>query len=86
MLERQINLPTLGLIAGTRVALGMGIGLLVADRLSPQQRQASGWTLLAIGALTTIPLAVQVLTSDTGFSDEKLPSEEYGRRPVVRPR
>jgi len=38
--------------------LGAGIGLLLADKLSDQQRKGVGWTLVAIGALTTIPLAM----------------------------
>jgi hypothetical protein len=33
MREASITLPELGLIAGTRAALGAGLGLLLADRL-----------------------------------------------------
>ena len=61
MIHRMITLPELGMIAGTRVALGAGIGLLLADRLNDDQRRAVGWTLLAVGALTTVPLAAEVL-------------------------
>ena len=61
MRETRITLPELALIAGTRAALGVGIGLLVADRLDERPRRAVGWTLVAIGALTTIPLALEVL-------------------------
>jgi hypothetical protein len=61
MRERAITLPELGLIAGTRAALGAGIGLLLADRLDPGRRKAVGWTLLLVGAITTIPLALEVL-------------------------
>jgi hypothetical protein len=57
----MITVPELGMIAGTRALLGAGVGLLLADRFSPEQRRAVGWTLLAVGALTTIPLAAQVL-------------------------
>jgi len=64
MIRRSITLPELGLIAGTRVALGAGIGLLVADRLNDDQRRAVGLTLLAVGALTTIPLAAHVLRGE----------------------
>ena len=72
MTKRQVTLPQLALIAGTRVALGAGVGLLVADRLDRSQRQAIGWTLVAIGALSTIPLAAQVLSSDARVkSDER---------------
>ena len=44
------------LIAGTRVALGMGLGLLISDRLNKDQRKAAGWALFGVGALTTIPI------------------------------
>lgn len=61
MRETRITLPELGLIAGTRAALGAGVGLLLADRLPEGQRRAVGWTLLLVGALSTIPLAFEVL-------------------------
>ena len=59
--ERKVTLPELALIGGTRVALGVGIGLLLTDKFSADQRKAVGWTLLLIGAITTIPLAIEVL-------------------------
>jgi hypothetical protein len=37
---------------------GVGIGLLVSGFLRPDTRRALGWSLLAIGALTTIPIAM----------------------------
>jgi len=60
MRETRISLPELILVAGTRAALGGGLGLLLADRLSVDQRKAVGWTLFLVGALTTIPLAFEV--------------------------
>ena len=59
--ERKVTLPELALIAGTRVALGAGIGLLLKDKLNDEQRRSVGWSLLLFGAITTIPLAVKVL-------------------------
>jgi hypothetical protein len=61
MKERTLTIPEIGLIAGTRVALGMGIGLLLADKLNDQKRKGAGWALLAVGALTTIPLVLNVM-------------------------
>jgi len=61
MREARITLPELALIGGTRAALGAGLGLLLADRLPEAQRKAVGWTLFLVGALTTIPLALEVL-------------------------
>jgi uncharacterized membrane protein YfcA len=60
MRDAQVTLPELALIAGTRAILGAGLGLLLADRLPKDQRRAVGWTLLAVGALSTIPLAFEV--------------------------
>ena len=61
MLKAELTLPEIGLIAATRGLLGAGIALLLADKLSSEQRKAVGWTLVGVGALTTIPLAFAVL-------------------------
>jgi len=57
----EVSLPEIALIAITRVALGVGIGLLAAHRLSDARRTAAGWALLTIGMVTTVPVAVEVL-------------------------
>ena len=59
--ERAVTIPEVMLIAGTRVALGIGIGLLISDQLNDDQRKAAGWALLAVGVLTTIPIVMRVL-------------------------
>ncbi len=61
MMERKLTLAEIFLIGGTRVALGMGVGLLLAGRLSGDQRRAAGIALAVVGGLTTIPLALNVL-------------------------
>jgi hypothetical protein len=67
MKERRLTLPEIGLIGGTRGLLGAGIALLLADRLNDDQRKAIGWTLFLVGAISTIPLAINVLgRSDDG--------------------
>jgi hypothetical protein len=58
----DLTLPELGLIAGTRAMLGAGVALLLADKLSEDQRKVLGWTLFLMGAVSTIPLAVDVLS------------------------
>jgi hypothetical protein len=60
MISAELRLPELGLIAGTRGLLGAGVGLVIAGRLTEDQRKDIGWTLIAIGVLTTIPLALLV--------------------------
>jgi hypothetical protein len=61
MQERGLTIPEIALIAGTRIALGAGIGLLLAEKFSDDQRRGAGWALIAMGALTTIPIVVNVL-------------------------
>ena len=61
MKERGLTLPEIMLIGGTRAALGAGIGLLLADKLNDNQRRGAGWALLAVGALSTIPIVINVL-------------------------
>jgi hypothetical protein len=60
MIKTELRLPELMLIAGTRALLGAGIGLLAADRLNERQRTTVGRTLVAIGALSTVPLVMWV--------------------------
>ena len=62
MFERKLTLPELGLLAGTRVALGIGIGLLLSGRLSHDQRKGAGVALMIMGALTTIPIGLGLLS------------------------
>jgi hypothetical protein len=60
MMKTELRMPELALLAGTRGMLGAGIGLLVADKMSDRQRKVTGGVLLAIGALSTVPLAMMV--------------------------
>ena len=43
------------------MALGVEIGLLLADKLNEDHRRGAGWALLAVGVLSTIPLVMNVL-------------------------
>lgn len=58
MKEARLSIPELGLFAGTRAALGGGVALLLADKLTKDQRKAVGWTLFMVGVITTIPLGI----------------------------
>ena len=60
MMRTELTLPELGLLVGTRGMLGAGLALLLAHKLSEDQRKGVGWTLAAVGALATIPLAIMV--------------------------
>ena len=56
-----VTLPEMALVAMTRGMAGAGIGLLVAERVPPHARRAVGWTLLAVGAATTVPILLAFL-------------------------
>ena len=44
--------------------LGAGIGLLLSSKLNKDQRRAAGWALLVVGAVTTVPLVMNLLDRD----------------------
>jgi EamA domain-containing membrane protein RarD len=55
-------MPEIMLLAGTRVMLGAGSALLLADKLTEDKRKTIGWTLCLIGAISTIPLALYLFS------------------------
>jgi len=61
MRKAQLALSTIGLIAGTRVMLGIGLGIMLADKFNQHQRHVIGRTLFLVGAGATVPLAIHVL-------------------------
>lgn len=70
MKRTALSIPEIALIGGTRAALGAGLALLLGSRLNNDQRRAVGWTLVAVGAITTIPIAVQLIRSRMDSSDD----------------
>jgi hypothetical protein len=61
MKAAKLTLPEIILIGGTRVAMGAGLGFLLANKVAKGARKYAGWTLFGIGALSTIPLAINVI-------------------------
>ncbi|MDR3405543.1 MAG: hypothetical protein P4L99_23815 [Chthoniobacter sp.] len=59
MRTTTLTFPELILIAATRGMLGAGLALLLAGRLTRQQRETAGTILTAIGLITTVPLALE---------------------------
>jgi hypothetical protein len=59
----KLSMPEVALIAGTRVALGAGIALLLAGRLSREQRKAAGTALTLVGVISTVPILMEVLAN-----------------------
>ena len=62
MTQRVLTIPEIGLIAVTRVVLGVGLGLLLADKLSRKARKRAGRALLAVGVMSTIPIIANVMS------------------------
>lgn len=58
MRNLTVSLPELAFIAATRGVGGVGIGLLASSYIRAPQRQKLGLALLAIGVLTSIPIAL----------------------------
>jgi hypothetical protein len=61
MKTHPVTLPEMAIVAMTRGMAGAGVGLLLAERVPPEVRRAVGWTLLAVGAATTIPILLSFL-------------------------
>jgi hypothetical protein len=60
MKERGLTIPEIMLLGGTRVALGAGIGLLLAGKLNDDRRKGAGLALTVVGVLTTIPIVIGI--------------------------
>jgi hypothetical protein len=54
--ETRLTLPELAFIAETRGLVELGVGLPLVNRFAASHRKTVGWTLLAVDALSTIPL------------------------------
>jgi hypothetical protein len=52
--------PLENLLALTRTALGLGIGILVADKIGRPARQTTAIALMSVGALAAVPFLVKV--------------------------
>jgi hypothetical protein len=61
MIERNITLPEMILWTGTRIALGVGVGMLVSRGLSKDAMKAAGLALAVVGGFTTVPLAISIV-------------------------
>ena len=73
------DLPVAPLLALTRTAIGLGLGMLIADKIRPQVRQATAITLLAIGVLAAAPWLVKITVGQINR-----PESEWGSRARLR--
>ena len=54
------QIPLDGLLVLARTAFGLGIGMLLADKIRHPLRQATAIALVSVGALAAVPLLVKV--------------------------
>src|SRR6058998_4457474 len=69
--------PVDPLLMVTRTAIGVGLGLLMADKIKPSIRQAAAIALVAIGALAAAPWLVRITVGQINRS-------EWGSRARLR--
>jgi hypothetical protein len=70
MKGKPLKIPEVMVIAATRVALGVGLGLLLADHLKAEERRKAGWALFIGGLASTLPLMVSVLSRPAARTEE----------------
>src|SRR6202008_123658 len=70
------DLPVAPLLVLTRTAIGLGLGILMAEKIKPPLRQATAIALLAIGALAAAPWLVKITIGQINS-----PQSEWGPRP-----
>src|SRR6266446_5893542 len=63
------DLPVAPLLVLTRTATGLGLGILIADKIKPPLRQAAAITLVAIGALAAVPWLVKITVGEINRSE-----------------
>ena len=63
MKQVVLPLPTFAFTVATRAALGLGVGLLVSERIPVSRRRRIGGALVALGAATTLPILMRVRRS-----------------------
>ncbi len=56
-----VTLPEMAIVALTRGMAGAGLGLLVGGSMQRETRRALGWTLFALGAVSTVPILIALL-------------------------
>jgi len=73
------QLPVDPLLMLTRTAIGIGLGILMADKIKPPLRQTAAIALVAIGALAATPWLVKITLGQINR-----PESEWGSRARLR--
>ncbi len=73
------ELPVAPLLVLMRTAIGLGLGILIADKIKPPVRHATAITLLTLGALAAAPWLVKITMGQINR-----PESEWGSRARLR--
>jgi hypothetical protein len=73
------DLPVAPLLVLTRTAIGLGLGILISEKIKPPLRQVAAITLLAIGALAAAPWLVKITVGQINR-----PETDWGSRARLR--
>lgn len=73
------QLPLDPLLTVTRTAIGLGLGILVAEKIKPPLRQVAAIALVAIGALAATPWLVKITVGQINR-----PESDWGSRARLR--
>jgi hypothetical protein len=73
------QLPLDNLLTLTRAAIGLGIGMLVADKIKRPARQTAAIALMSVGALAAVPFLVKI-----ALERINRPESERGSRARLR--
>jgi hypothetical protein len=73
------QLPIDPLLVLTRTAIGIGLGILVAEKIKPPLRHAAAIALVALGALAATPWLVKITIGQINR-----PESEWGSRARLR--
>ena len=73
------DLPVVPLLVLTRTAIGLGLGILMAEKIKPPLRQTTAIMLLAIGALAAAPWLLKITLGQI-----TRPETEWGSRARLR--
>ena len=73
------QVPLDNLLALTRTAFGLGIGMLVADKIKRPLRQTAAIALMSLGALAAVPFLVKI-----ALERINRPESERGSRARLR--
>jgi hypothetical protein len=73
------QIPLDSLLTLTRAAFGLGLGMLMADKIKQPVRQAAAIALVSVGALAAVPILVKV-----ALERINRPESERGSRARLR--